>query len=268
MTPTLDELAGGDPVMANITDLCRKISDKDLPLLILGDTGVGKDSLARALHASGSRAGKPFISINCAAIPASLLASELFGYAPGAFTDGAKNGYAGKLVACNGGTFFLDEIGDMPLDLQAYLLRVLEERSVSPLGSNKAIPIDVRFISATHCDLAALVRRGRFRQDLYFRVRGVQVKLPALRERLDLGELIDLFVAQEAQAQKLDITLCPKARDVLCRYDWPGNIRELKSILRVTISTCDGHHVTVTHLPSPLIEFARMRLSIDGRCSC
>lgn len=268
MTQTLDELAGDDPTMARAVYLCRKISNSDLPLLILGETGVGKNSLARALHAEGRRSNKPFIAINCAAIPGSLLASELFGYAPGTFTDGAKNGYAGKIIACNGGTFFLDEIGDMPLDLQAYLLRVLEERSVHPLGSNGAVPVDVRFVSATHCDLPGLVASGRFRQDLYYRIRGVEITLPALRMRRDLGDIIDRIAAVEAKNQDKAMTLCPQTRDVLCKYPWPGNFRELRNVLRLAISFCEDEHVTVADMPSPIIEFAREHVRIAKRCPC
>lgn len=254
--------------MARAVDACRKAANTELPVLILGETGVGKDMLARALHASGDRAGKTFTAINCAAIPASLLASELFGYAPGTFTDGSKNGYSGKLAASNGGTVFLDEIGDMQLDLQAYLLRVLDERSVTPLGSLKTVPLDVRFISATHHDLSGLVARGKFRQDLYYRIRGIQASLPALRSRLDLPDLVDQFYREEAYKNGQSATLCPQVADILCRYDWPGNIRELRSVLRVTLALCDDGHVTVAHLPSPLIEFARTKAGLSQPCQC
>lgn len=256
MAPILDDLAGNDFAMARVVELCRKIADKDFPLLILGETGVGKDTLARAVHTASNRSRKPFVAFNCAAIPSTLLASELFGYAPGTFTDGAKSGYAGKLVESGGGTFFLDEIGDMPLDMQAYLLRVLEERSVNPLGCNKSIPLDIRFISATHCDLLGLVAQGRFRQDLYYRISGVRVMLPALRMRQDLGHVIDRMTAEEAKVQGKDITLSSRARDIMCRHDWPGNFRELKNLLRVTISSCERPQITVADLPHPLVEFA------------
>ncbi len=254
---TLDELAGDDLVMTRAAQLCRRTANKDLPLLIQGETGVGKDVLARALHADSRRAGKPFVAINCAAIPETLLASELLGYAPGTFTGGAKNGYAGKLAASNGGTFFLDEIGDMPLGLQAHLLRVLDQKSVTPLGCNKAIPLDIRFVSATHCDLRDLVARGRFRQDLFYRVSGVQVTLPALRNRTDLPDLVSRLLRDEALRLEQTATLSHEVTKVFRRYDWPGNIRELRSALRLALCTCEGSEVRIAHLPPQIIEFAR-----------
>ncbi|MEQ1715033.1 MAG: sigma 54-interacting transcriptional regulator [Hyphomicrobium sp.] len=254
---TLDALACGDPAVSRAIALCRKAKDAVLPMLILGETGVGKDVLARAVHASGPRAGNTFTAINCAAVPASLLASELFGYAPGTFTDAAKGGYAGKLVASNGGTVFLDEIGDMPLDLQAYLLRVLDEGCVTPLGSLKSIPLDVRFVSATHHSLQHLVAIGLFRRDLYFRLRGIQITLPALRDRLDLPDLVAQLFEQEAIQMRRKMTLAGDVVEVLRRYDWPGNIRELRSVLQVALCTCVDKQVNVADLPSPLLEFAR-----------
>ena len=256
-SPTLEALAGGDPVMAHAVATCRKAVLTDLPILVLGETGVGKDMLARAIHAAGDRAGKKYTAMNCAAIPASLLASELFGYAPGTFTDGSKNGYAGKLAAGNGGTVFLDEIGDMPLDLQAYLLRILDERSVTPLGSTKAVALDVRFISATHHDLSALVARGLFRRDLYYRLLGIQIALPALRDRVDLPDLVANLFQEEAMQLGRDMTLSSEVAEVLRQYGWPGNIRELRSVLRVALCTCDDKQVNVVDLPYPLMEFAR-----------
>jgi transcriptional regulator of acetoin/glycerol metabolism len=253
----LDSLASGDPAVSRAIELCRKARDADLPMLILGETGVGKDMLARAVHASGPRAGSKFTAINCAAVPASLLASELFGYLPGTFTDAAKTGYAGKLVSSNGGTVFLDEIGDMPLDLQAYLLRVLDEQRITPLGGLKPVALDVRFISATHHDLDRLVARGLFRRDLYYRLRGIQITLPALRERADLPDLLGQLFQQEAKHLSRAIVLGRDVVDVLCKYDWPGNIRELRSVLRVALCTCEEGQLGVADLPSPLIELAR-----------
>ncbi len=263
-TPSLDALAGGDPAMRRAIGVCLKAADTDLPILILGETGVGKDMLARAVHASGNRATRKFTAINCAALPASLLASELFGYVPGTFTDGARNGYAGKLVASNGGSVFLDEIGDMPLDLQAYLLRVLDERCVTPLGSSKTVPLDVRFISATHQDLPQLVTRGQFRRDLYYRIRGVQVSLPALRNRADLRDLVARLSLEEALRSGRTMTLSREVVDALCDYDWPGNIRELRSVLRVMLCACDDAIVRIAHLPSPLIALAKTARSPEN----
>ncbi len=255
-TTALDALAGGDPAMARAVGFCRSAANTNLPILILGETGGGKDMLARAVHASGPRAANKFTAINCAAVPASLLASELFGYAPGTFTDAAKNGYAGKLIAGNGGTVFLDEIGDMPLDLQPYLLRVLDDRCVTPLGTLKSIPIDVRFVSATHHSLEHLVACGQFRRDLYYRLRGIQITLPALRNRVDLPDLVVSLFREEAMHLGREMTLSRDAAEVLRRYSWPGNIRELRSVLRVALCMCEHTQVNVVDLPSPLIEFA------------
>ncbi|MGL4394898.1 MAG: sigma-54-dependent Fis family transcriptional regulator [Hyphomicrobium sp.] len=265
---TFESLAGSDPAMTRAIEISRKVSNTALPILVLGETGVGKDALSRAIHTASARAAKPFTAINCAAIPASLLASELFGYAPGTFTDGAKSGYVGKLVASQGGTVFLDEIGDMPLELQAFLLRVIDDRAITPLGSHVATALDVRFISATHCDLRDLVQRGRFRQDLYYRIKGAEITLPPLRHRIDLPELVERFANEEARRQGRPTILCPHARHVLCHYDWPGNIRELRSTLKIMLSMCESEHVTINAIPSPLIEYAREALGNSDTCRC
>ena len=253
----LDRVAGADPQMIQNVSLCRKIIDKDIPLLILGETGVGKDTLARAIHSESKRAEKPYVAVNCAAIPATLLASELFGYAPGTFTGGVKGGRTGKILASHGGTLFLDEIGDMPLDLQAHLLRVLEERTVTPLGSADTIPVDMKIICATHRNLPDLIAKGQFRKDLYYRIRGAQIVLPSLRERSDIAELVADIVRDELGPEADSIAFSDAAVALFRRYPWPGNIRELRNVLRFIVSLHGGKLVDIEDLPDQLLEFAR-----------
>ncbi|HMN36469.1 MAG TPA: sigma-54-dependent Fis family transcriptional regulator [Hyphomicrobium sp.] len=252
----LDKVAGADPLMVQNVNLCRKIIDKDIPLLILGETGVGKDTLARALHAESKRADKPYVAVNCAAIPATLLASELFGYAPGTFTGGAKGGRTGKILASHGGTLFLDEIGDMPLDLQAHLLRVLEERTVTPLGSAETIPVDMKIVCATHRNLPDLIGKGQFRKDLYYRIRGAQIVLPSLKDRSDLPELVAGIVRDEMGSEAGNISFSDSVMNLFCRYPWPGNIRELRNVLRFVTSLHAGKTIEIDDLPDQLLDFA------------
>ena len=253
----LDKVAGADPSMMQSIKLCRKIIDKDIPLLILGETGVGKDTLARAIHAESQRAAKPYVAVNCAAIPSTLLASELFGYAPGTFTGGVKGGRPGKIVASHGGTLFLDEIGDMPFELQAHLLRILEERTVTPLGSADAVPVDMKIICATHRNLTDLIANGSFRKDLYYRIRGAQIVVPCLRDREDLAELVQLIVADEEGAADRQVTFSQGVLDIFRRYPWPGNIRELRNVIRFILSLHSDRVITVEHLPEQLLDFSR-----------
>ena len=253
----LDRIAGSDPAGGEIVKLCRKLLNSDIPILLLGETGVGKDTMARGIHAESARADKPYIAFNCAAIPAALLASELFGYAPGTFTDGAKGGKTGKIAASDGGTLFLDEIGDMPLDLQAHLLRVLEDRAVNPLGSTRTDPVNLKIICATHRNLPELVRSGQFRKDLYYRIRGAQFTIPALRHRSDFATLAASVLREEIQ---LDICrpveLGPEALDRMQRYPWPGNIRELRNVIRLVLSLLGNERlIKIDHLPGYLLEF-------------
>jgi transcriptional regulator with PAS, ATPase and Fis domain len=253
----LDRVAGADPLMIQNINLCRKIIDKDIPLLILGETGVGKDTLARAIHSESKRAEKPYVAVNCAAIPATLLASELFGYAPGTFTGGVKGGRTGKILASHGGTLFLDEIGDMPLDLQAHLLRVLEERTVTPLGSAETIPVDMKIICATHRNLPDLIAKGLFRKDLYYRIRGAQIVLPGLRDRADISELVNLIVKDELGADAAAIEFSDAVMNLFRRYPWPGNIRELRNVLRFVVSLHAGKLIDIDDLPDQMLDFSR-----------
>ena len=202
--------------------------------------------------------GKPYIAVNCAAIPATLLASELFGYAPGTFTGGVKGGRAGKIVASHGGTLFLDEIGDMPLELQAHLLRVLEERTVTPLGSADPIPVDMKIICATHRNLQELIAKGQFRKDLYYRIRGAQIVIPGLRERADMAALVAAIVRDETPANSGDVTFSNEVLDLFRRYPWPGNIRELRNVIRFILSLhATETLITIEHLPEQLLDYSR-----------
>jgi transcriptional regulator of acetoin/glycerol metabolism len=263
----LDRIAGRDAAMGEIVTICRKIIDRDIPLLVLGETGVGKDTLARAIHAESARAGKPYIAVNCAAIPATLLASELFGYAPGTFTDGCREGRIGKIAASTGGTLFLDEIGDMPPDLQAHLLQVLEDRIVTPLGSTAPVPVDLKIICATHRDLEGMVKAGRFRQDLYYRIRGAQLIVPALRQRSDLEALVAAVIREEAQSGgSHPVALAANVLALFNRYPWPGNIRELRHVIRYVLSLhSDEREIQIAHLPDELLEFWRQETVIEAR---
>jgi sigma-54 dependent transcriptional regulator, acetoin dehydrogenase operon transcriptional activator AcoR len=261
----LDRVDTGDAKIKEIVNLCRKVIDRNLPILILGETGVGKDTLARAMHDESARSARPYVAVNCAAIPATLLASELFGYAPGSFTGASRTGRVGKIQASSSGTLFLDEIGDMPLELQAHLLRVLEERMVTPLGSTESIPVDLRIICATHRKLSTLVEQGRFRSDLYFRIRGIQFTLPSLRERSDIVSVAERIMQDEAVAAGRAVaTFSPEFVDMLRRYTWPGNIRELRSLIRLLLSIHQDTVLTLEHLPDDMFQWGETASKSEG----
>ncbi len=226
---TMDEWAGSDPAMRQEVKTLRRVMDKSLPVILLGETGVGKDTLARAFHAESPRRSKPFVAVNCGAIPESLIESELFGYDGGAFTGARKAGAPGRLRQAHEGTLFLDEIGEMPLHLQTRLLRAIESGEVYPLGSADPHIVDVQVIAATNRDLEAKVAAGTFRDDLYYRLAGIVVHIPALRERRDMAEMIDTLARKTLGAQGL--TLSPAARAALLGHSWPGNLRELARVI-------------------------------------
>jgi len=211
-----------------------RVLERDVPVFLQGETGTGKEAFAAALHRASARANQPFVAINCAAIPESLIESELFGYRGGSFTGARKDGMVGKLEQADGGILFLDEIADMPLALQTRLLRVLEERQVVPLGGASARPLDVRLISASHQDLQACVADGRFREDLFYRVGGFAVQLPPLRERSDKGSLLDLLLREEAKGAQVQLE--PGVRERLLSHPWPGNVRQLRTCLRTLVA--------------------------------
>ena len=225
-------LVGDSPKMRALFDLLKKVAPSDVSVLVLGETGTGKELVARALHEQGKRARKPFLAENCAAVPENLLESELFGHVRGAFT-GAVSDRPGHFVAADGGTVFLDEIGDMPLAMQAKLLRVLQEGEVRPVGSNKTRKVDVRVVAATNKDLAAMCRQGTFREDLYFRLNVVSLQLPPLRERKgDVAHLARHFLARCNAETGRATTLGAEALAALEAWKWPGNVRELENVVR------------------------------------
>lgn len=237
----------GDPALQNEFRKALRVFERDVPLLVNGETGSGKEAFAKAVHQASQRADKPFVALNCAAIPESLIESELFGYRAGSFTGALKEGMRGKLQQADGGTLFLDEIGDMPLALQTRLLRVLEDRMVVPIGGEPQA-VNVRIISATHRDLLARVAAGSFREDLYYRLNGLEVALPALRERSDKAQLLDFLLAQEAQGQL--VVLDVDARQALLEFSWPGNVRQLRTVLRTLAALCEGGRVGLNDLPA------------------
>ncbi|WXL26831.1 sigma-54-dependent Fis family transcriptional regulator [Ectopseudomonas mendocina] len=249
----LEELAAHDSRFARSLRMACQGLANDLPVLLLGETGTGKEVVARALHQAGSRADKPFVAVNCAAIPEGLIESELFGYREGAFTGSRRGGMVGRLMQAHGGTLFLDEIGDMPMALQARLLRVLQERRVSPLGAGEEQDIDVALICATHQDLKRLVMEKQFREDLYYRINGVSLRLPALRERDDLEQMVTRVLHKHGA---VNVTLDKSLSELLMSYDWPGNIRQLEMVLRAALAMREEGETVLTldHLTDSLID--------------
>lgn len=243
----LHRLAGNDPGLVKSVKRLRSIGDHNLPVLLHGETGVGKDVFARAIHAASNRARNNYVALNCAAMPESLIDAELFGYEAGAFTGARREGSKGLIVQADGGTLFLDEIGDMPIALQTRLLRVLENREVWPLGALKPVPVDIRLISATHRDLGRMAEEGSFRADLYFRLRGMEVRLPALRERADRDDIIRQIAREEAP----NCRLSPEAWALLSAYPYPGNMRQLRHVLRLAGCTAEDGVITDADLDLP-----------------
>ena len=236
--PTIDQCLGSHPRQQALSRLLHRVSGSGLPILLLGETGVGKDTLAAALHREGDRANKPLVAFNCAAVPETLIDSELFGYGAGAFTGAKREGNVGRLQQADGGTLFLDEIGDMPLSLQTRLLRVLETGEVSPLGSAKTQMIDINVIAATNNDLSTAVAEGRFRRDLYYRLAGVVVDLQPLRKRNDIVDIARRLLASDTTAPQADLS--PAAIRGLEAYAWPGNIREMRYVLQRARRICEN----------------------------
>jgi transcriptional regulator with PAS, ATPase and Fis domain len=237
----------------------RRVLNRDIPILVLGETGTGKELLARAIHQDSERSRQPFVAVNCASIPDTLIEAELFGYEEGAFTGARRKGSVGKIVQASGGTLFLDEIGDMPVSLQAHLLRVLQERHVTPLGSAKSVAVDVAIICATHRNLRDMIATQQFREDLYYRLNGLAVRLPALRERSDLMTLVQRILDRQSPGRRL--TLMPDVLRLFQSYAWPGNVRQLFNVLRTAAVMAAGESViTLDHLSDDFIEDARQSL--------
>jgi transcriptional regulator with PAS, ATPase and Fis domain len=247
----------GDPQLAAVIDKVNKVLGRDIPILVMGETGTGKELLAQAIHNDSPRANGPFIAVNCASIPETLIESELFGYEDGAFTGARKKGAIGKILQANGGTLFLDEIGDMPLSLQARLLRVLQERMVTPLGSTKSIPVNVELICATNRNLRDLIAKGEFREDLYYRLNGLVVRLPPLRERTDMEVVVEkILMAESANGRH---TVAPEIMGLFKRHNWPGNFRQLTNLLRTAIVMADEDcEIRRQHLPDDFLEDVEM----------
>ncbi|MEH6387795.1 MULTISPECIES: sigma-54-dependent Fis family transcriptional regulator [Pseudomonas] len=241
-----------DPVVAQAMDLAVRVKDRGLPVLIHGETGAGKEYFALQLHAASNRHDKPFVAVNCAAIPENLIESELFGYSAGAFTGASSKGMRGLLQQADGGTLFLDEIGDMPLMLQTRLLRALSEGEVSPLGASSPQPIDIQVVCASHRDLATLVEQGRFREDLYFRLSGARFVVPPLRERKDKLALINKLLDEECERSGERFGLSGAALEMLLNYSWPGNMRQLHHALRYACAVCTSHVIGTEDLPIAL----------------
>lgn len=259
---SLDELAGSDRRTQKLVNVCRRMlshndSAEGIPILLQGETGTGKDSFARALHNESRRASKQFVELNCAAIPESLIDSELFGYSPGTFTGGLKDGKIGHIVSANGGTLFLDEIGDMPMESQTRLLRVLAEHKVQPLGSAKSVDVDFQLVCASHRDLPSMVASGQFREDLYYRVCGATLTLPALRNRQDFAEIVEGLL-QRFDPDKL-VSLSDPVWAQLKACQWPGNIRQLYNVLQYTIFSCGDGLATLDDLPDDLVSATHPR---------
>jgi transcriptional regulator with PAS, ATPase and Fis domain len=244
---TLASFIGSSPACLEVKRQARRAAELDTTVLLIGETGTGKELLAQAIHVSSNRSSKPFIAVNTAAVPETLLEAEFFGAAAGAYTGADKRGRDGKFKLATGGTLFLDEVGDMPLQVQAKLLRVLQEQEIEPLGSNKVIKVDVRVIAATSVDLKNLVDNGRFRSDLYYRLNVLSIVLPTLRERLsDLEALCEHLLEQMAERTGMprrEIT--PTALQRLAVYSWPGNVRELRNVLEQAILRSDNKRLTV-----------------------
>jgi DNA-binding NtrC family response regulator len=251
-TPSFtSETASKKPRLLGVSDTLREVqkqigraASSDATVLITGETGTGKEVAARVLHDVSKRRGKPFVAVNCAAVPAELLESELFGHVKGAFT-GAANDRVGCIAAADGGTLLLDEIGDMPSSMQAKLLRVIQERYVTPIGTNRQVPVDIRLVAATHRDLRGMVESGEFREDLLYRLSVIPIHLPPLRERLaDILPLAEHFLADAASARGRPMRLSGPAQRLLVTYQWPGNVRELKNAIERACALAPGPTIT------------------------
>ena len=251
-------LVGESPIMLDLIGQIERAGPSGAAILITGESGTGKELVARALHDSSARKAKPFIAVNCAALPEALIESELFGHAKGAFTD-ARDARKGLFAQADGGTLFLDEIGDLPLNLQAKLLRVLEQQTIRPIGSDQEQAIDVRVLSATHQDLEAKVEREEFRQDLYYRLNVIEIEVPPLRARgNDVLLLAHTFLQQFAEKSgKAVVGIAEPAATKLLDYDWPGNVRELRNVLERAVTMTQYDRVIVDDLPARVQQFTR-----------
>jgi transcriptional regulator with PAS, ATPase and Fis domain len=251
---TIASFIGSSPAAMEVKRHARRVAATDSTVLLLGETGTGKELLAHAIHAASPRASRPFVSVNIAAVPETLLEAEFFGVVPGAYTGADRKAREGKFKLADGGTLFLDEIGDMPLALQAKLLRVLQEQELEPLGSNQVVKVDVRVVAATSRDLGAMVAAGEFRADLYYRLNVLPIRLPPLRERLsDLEALVEALIDDIARRSGMPHrSVSAEALELLARQSWPGNIRELRNVLEQATLMTDDLVLTSAHFQSVL----------------
>ena len=250
-----DTLLGDSAIMQTIRSTIAKLARSQAPVYISGESGTGKELVANLIHAKGPRGDKPFVPVNCGAIPSELMESEFFGHKKGSFT-GAVNDKQGLFQAADGGTLFLDEVAELPLHMQVKLLRAIQEKAVRPVGEQKEIPVDVRVLSATHKDLARLIEAGDFRQDLYYRINVIELKVPSLRQRReDIPQLAAHFLTQLCSAQGIARpAISTEAMEALQRYPFPGNVRELENILERALTLCDGEHIQTDDLALPEID--------------
>jgi DNA-binding NtrC family response regulator len=260
-----DELVGESPVMRKLMHRLERVADTETSILIAGETGTGKELVAHALHKRSRRRKKPFVAVNCAALPDALLESELFGHKRGAFTD-AKTERRGLFLQAHGGTLFFDEIGDIPLSLQPKLLRSLEERSVRPIGGTSEVAFDVRIIAATNRDIETAIEEGRFREDLYYRINVIQIDLPPLRERgTDILLLAQHFVEQFAVRSNKHIAgISNSASEKLLNYTWPGNVRELRNTIERAVVLTGYEKISVDDLPEKIRDYKTSRFLVES----
>jgi transcriptional regulator with PAS, ATPase and Fis domain len=257
-------MIGESPEFVKALTKAYRASASNATVLIFGESGVGKNLLARAIHGSGHRKDKPIVEINCAAIPDTLLESELFGYMGGSFTGANKEGKVGKAERANGGTLFLDEIGDMSIPMQSKLLKLIEEGNIDRIGDTKQTHVDIRFITATNRDLRSMMKNGNFREDLYYRLNVIPIYLPPLRERReDVPLLIDFFINKYTRIYNKKVDLAMTVYNLLNHYYWPGNIRELNNVIEHAVLMCPGRIIKTEHLPWPLNARSNQKLSLD-----
>ena len=250
-------MVGDHECMRRLYSMVEKVARTESTIMIRGESGTGKELVARAIHASSPRVDRPFVAINCAAVPATLLESELFGHVKGAFT-GASRPKKGFFEAADGGTLFLDEVGSIPISMQLSLLRALQEHEVRPVGAARNIAVDVRIVAATNEDLEGLIREGRFREDLYYRLSVIPVELPALRDRLsDVPALVAHFLARLGEREGRELSIAPDALVALAAYAWPGNVRELENVVSRAGALCDDDRVSLADLPDNVGSAAR-----------